>query len=316
MRILLVFLLLAPFVFADTCPSGARDCFYCGEGGPACTKMCQGVWDENLHDYKSCECPQGKPCVCYCSANGDVGPVWMDGGQLKQPPECGRLEQCDPCASVSVLEGKVFIKRGGSWCSSSNGARVTSGDEIWVPTGSRVSLLNKEDGHTDTLASDSYVALYTGQDPSASFTTFLWTMAKGSIYAFIPPSNSYFGSPEYFAGEYAYDQMVVAGAVDRGGNPDPALLIEADGKKVTYKAILGDITLRNRVTNKTVVIEQGNYVEKPISGNTFTQPAPFDEAAQDKWWEEGPAKSSCSSAAILASLLPLAFIYRKNPVAA
>ncbi|MFH1222398.1 MAG: hypothetical protein V1492_04920 [Candidatus Micrarchaeota archaeon] len=70
MKMILVFLgcLVLLGLAAAVCPAGAADCFNCGAGpnGIACSKNCTGKWSESVHDYVSCECPQGKACACYC----------------------------------------------------------------------------------------------------------------------------------------------------------------------------------------------------------------------------------------------------------
>lgn len=57
------------FVMASGCNPSDTSCFLCGgQNGTPCTTNCTGTWSEAAQAYVSCECPQGKACICHCPA--------------------------------------------------------------------------------------------------------------------------------------------------------------------------------------------------------------------------------------------------------
>jgi len=90
--LLIAFAYLAGAVHAvesGKCPAGASDCFLCGGvNGIPCSSNCIGHYKPGVGNI-ACECPQGKPCVCYCPAVGIS----------EKEPEATQ----DKCAGVSCL---------------------------------------------------------------------------------------------------------------------------------------------------------------------------------------------------------------------
>ncbi|MCX8206162.1 MAG: hypothetical protein N3H30_02940 [Candidatus Micrarchaeota archaeon] len=306
-------LLVAAAVVNAVCPPGAADCFNCGAGpgGIACSYNCTGKWSESAHAYVSCECPQGKPCACYCpympklSDECLLDPACV-GKQL--PAVRGVM------AYAAKINGHATIVKGGT----GKGMEITP---LTIINPGDTIVLQSEDDSVTVVFGDS-IRTYRGEgevkltydnsDAEAAksmqeMTGKMWMYYLGKRMAGQLAANAdphiEKGTVTICGGGFTHpdftDRMDEKRYLRSAGcmqySAESELLVGVDGKAQTIKVLEGKVKATDMDGNSVVVRTGEQAVIKGANASSAVKGG-FDYGREPQWWTAGFENATCSSA--------------------
>jgi len=277
--------------FAGTCPAGAKDCFLCGGAdGIPCTTNCTGVFREGVGNV-ACECPQGEPCVCHCPVSGGAAQVKDDWSLIKDAPPCEHDDCSDRnCGEVVELRNKVAIQKDGEWCLASGGLVVKGGTKVWVPEGSKASIMLYDGARMDVNENSIFYVENLEVDEEHATAKMMFRMVKGALHFLVETDRI-----EQF--EIRPNSAVV-------GIKGTEFTIEAEDSDIILKVLDGTVEFGNAGSDQVVRVGGGEYSIAQNEGGAPSVPAKFDLPGEKKWW----GGSGCSAGFLLAALLSASFM--------
>lgn len=299
-----VFLLLSGFVFAGE--------FLCGGvGGIPCTTECQGQWSDASQAYVSCECPQGRPCVCYCPAGG--GSAQAGTGQpaarptspagtfedfLDNAPACPDVGPgpCQDCGVFRSISGRIGIERNGEWCLAYTDLALQPGDFVYATDGSSGRILLSDGGTMDLDSNSQFIfeGLEIQEKPGiGKFTGQLIMSAARGVYHFMMSKDRI----EQF--EVRTNSAVI-------GIKGTEFVVEATDTYTKLKVLDGSVDFWKSGSDARVLVNGGESSVLGTGDPAPSYPQEFNVAGESRWWNDG---GCCGSAFILALLLAGAFVH-------
>ena len=282
--------------FGETCPPNAPDCFMCGAPptGVPCNRNCTAHSVPGL-GYVACELPQGEQPICYCPYGTSISDI------ASQAPDCkaSAFPDCNGCGYLESYEGTVMVKShyAGGWCVVKGRLRLPQGTQVWTTSDSAVRI--------------TYPRVIMDVGPDSELTIRRASLQSKHSFLSVETAKAVFRMAFNELSEDEWFDMQVDQVFS--GCFGTEFIVEADGSNVAIKVLDGSVWMKGAGADKNITLSAGEYAVAPKAGGAPSNPAQFNPASIDEWWNGEPPSGGCCGSAFILLLAPLlgAFLARR-----
>lgn len=294
----LISLIIPKLVQAAECPSGADDCYMCGD--TPCTKDCTGVWDEESQRYLSCECPQGEPCTCYCPYS--LGEDEIEEEEITDTVDETGAEESNKIIKV-VGNPTALISDTGEEVPISGLSSISSGTKMMIGYSQAVTFIPEGEKTTVILGPGNVVFYHTDDGVALDGVADLWIVTKlisQVIEGFEYGEESKEEFNLYTQCSFGQDTGMI-NQLDAGNQCNviykikSEVLLDIEDDQHKLKVISGEVEVTNQ-NGDTLVVKAGSSATitdtSDLGSAAITS---FDLEDEDPWWTEGYKSQDCPS---------------------